>query len=79
MTQSLGDLLSNKSFDEPAEIREIKQFVQTEIGVVAKVSIRTEAYVVTVTSAAAAGALRSCIYKLQKQLGDKKRILIRIG
>lgn len=79
MTQQIGDLLNLKNYGEPPEIRQIKEFVKQEIGLTPKVSITTETYIVRVPSAAAAGALRSSLFKLQKQLGTKKRVLIRIG
>lgn len=79
MGQSLGDLLAGKNYREPPEIRQIKDFVQSEIGLTPRVTINTESYIIQVPSAAAAGTLRSSLFKLQSQLETKKRLLIRIG
>ena len=79
MSQNIGDLLSSRNFSEPPEIQLIKKFVHDRLGITPKVSITSDTYVVTLPSAAAAGTLRSHIYKLQKELETKKRILIRIG
>lgn len=78
MTNSIGDILSDKNFAEPPEIRQIKQFVQDTIGLSAAVSITTDAFIVSVPSAAGAGALRPHINKLQNQLKSDKRIILRI-
>ncbi len=79
MSQLLGDVLTGRNYDEPPEIRQIKKFVLAEIGITPMVSVNTEAYVVKVPSAAAAGALRTKLFQLQKQLNDKRRIIIRIS
>lgn len=79
MAQQLGDLLKDKSYGEPPEIKLIKDFVQTEIGLIPQVKITENAYLITVPYAAAAGILRASLFKLQKELGDEKRLLIRIG
>lgn len=79
MTQSLGDVLQRRNYGEPPEIAQIKQFVQSEIGVTPAVSMTTETFVIHLRSAAAAGALRSKLYVLQRELDTKKRLLIRIG
>lgn len=79
MSQRIGDLLRDKGYVEPPEIKQIKEFVKQEIGLMPKVSITKESYVITVTSAAAAGALRSSLFKLQKKIENNKRLIIRIG
>jgi hypothetical protein len=79
MSQLLGDVLSSRNYGEPPEIRQIKEFVQTELGLTPAVSITSENYVVRLNSAAAAGALRSKLFHLQKQLNTSKRVVIRIG
>lgn len=79
MSQSMSDLLGKRNFSEPPEIKQIKDFVQAEIGIIPKVDINTESFVIRVTSAAAAGALRIKLFKLQEQLDSKKRVVIRIG
>lgn len=79
MSQLLGDVLISRNYGEPPEIRQIKKFVQSEIGLVPAVSVNTETFVIRVPSAAAAGALRAQLFRLQKQLEDKRRLIIRIG
>ena len=79
MSQSLGDLLSRRNYDEPPEVQQIKAFVLEQVGITPSVTITTEAYVVGVNSAAAAGTLRGKIFTLQKQLDDTRRIVIRIS
>ncbi len=68
MSQSMGDLLGKRNFAEPPEIKQIKDFVQAEIGITPNVSITIESYVIRVSSAAAAGALRTKLFLLQEQL-----------
>lgn len=79
MSQLLGDVLGKRNYDEPPEIRQIKDFVLSEIGITPAVSVNSETFVIKVPSAAAAGALRTKLFRLQKQLGTKRRVVIRIG
>ena len=79
MSQQLSDLLSERDYNEPPEIQLIKRFVQKAIGITPKVSIRSETYIIMVSSAAAAGSLRPHLSKLQQQLDTSRRLIIRIG
>lgn len=79
MTQHLGDLLSNKAFQEPPEIKQIKDFVKAELNIEPRVSISQNLLIVRVPGAAAAGVLRTKLPALQAQLATKQRIVIRIG
>jgi hypothetical protein len=79
MATPLGDLLSRRNYEEPPEIKLIKDFVQSAVGITPRVKITPETYVLSLPSAAAAGALRAHLFKLQQELGGNKRILIRIG
>lgn len=79
MTQSIADMLATRDFSEPPEIKQIKEFVQAAIGITPSVSIKSDAYIVSVSSAAAAGALRGSVHRLQEELGDDKRVVIRIS
>lgn len=79
MSQLLGDVLGKRNYDEPPEIRQIKDFVLSEIGITPAVSVNSETFVIKVPSAAAAGALRTKLFRLQKQLSTKRRVVIRIG
>jgi hypothetical protein len=79
MTQSIGDVMANRNYGEPPEVRRIKDFVKAEIGIVPGVSSNRETYIIRVPSAAAAGTLRPGLFRLHKLLDTKKRILIRIS
>lgn len=79
MSQAIGDVLQNRNYSEPPEIRLIKEFVLAEIGVTPSVSVNSDTFIVKVPGAAAAGALRTRLFRLQKQLGGKRRVIIRIG
>ena len=77
--QSLFDIMGNKDFGVPAEVAEIKAYVdrhfKTEVGV----TIQERAIVITTRSAALAGSLRPHLHKLKEQLKTDKRLIIRIG
>lgn len=79
MTQSINDLLSNKNFQEPPELKLIRDFVNEQIGIMPRLKITPEAYVIIMPSAAAAGSLRAHLFKLQEHPDIKKRLLVRIG
>lgn len=79
MSQAIGDVLQNRNYSEPPEIRQIKEFVLAEIGISPSVSVNSETFVIKIPTAAAAGALRTKLFRLQKQLGGKRRVIIRIG
>lgn len=79
MSQLIGDVLSQRNYAEPPEVQQIKAFVLAEIGVTPGITITTDAYLVRLNSAAAAGALRGKVFQLQKQLGGTRRIVIRIS
>lgn len=78
MINSIGSILSDKQFEEPPEIQQIKKFVQDTIGMAPAVSVTDDAFVVSIPSAAGAGALRPHINKLQARIKTKKRIILRI-
>jgi hypothetical protein len=79
MSDSLGDLLNKKSYGEPPEFQKIREFVEDAIGMKPRVANKADTYYVTVPSAAAAGALRVHIYRLERELGTNKRVVLRIG
>lgn len=78
---SLFDILSKRQFDEPPEIRIIKNYVRDHFKAPAGVQVRDQDIVITVRSSALAGALRARTYDLTKQLGGDaaKRLIFRIG
>jgi hypothetical protein len=78
MSNSLADLLANKDFDEPEEMRAIKQFVQKNYQVEVEVQIREKELIVTTHSAALANTLRLKLPELRKAAATDKRIVLRI-
>jgi hypothetical protein len=79
MSSSLSDILGDREFKEPPEIKAIKEFVTREFGRTPSITVTTGAIVVVVSSAAFAGALRPRLLELQEYAKTKKRIIIRIG
>ena len=79
MSQAMGDILSKRDYAEPPEVQQIRDFVEKAIGITPRITITTESYLIQVTSAAAAGALRMQLFRLQKELDTKRRLVIRIG
>ncbi len=79
MGSSIQDILSRRSFDEPDEIAIIKQFVLTHFEHQPRVKITDQAIIITVSSAALAGALRPRLHELTILSKTKKRLAIQIG
>lgn len=80
MSNSLGDLLAKRDFDEPAEIRAIKNYVRRYYNdAEVKVTIQPHTIVIAARSAALIGSLRLNLPKLEKAAATDKRILLRIG
>lgn len=78
MADSLTDIMINRDFSEPPEIRQIKKFVLKEIGITPEVKITPANYIISVPNAAAAGTLRMKLWHLQKELKDKRKAIIKI-
>jgi len=78
MSNSLADLLANKDFDEPEEMRAIKQFVQEHYQADVEIQIREKELIVTTPSAALANTLRLKLPELRKAAATDKRIVLRI-
>jgi len=79
MSNSLGDILGKKKFEEPDEIGQIKSFVFELFKQTPSVTLTDSAIIISVSSASLAGALRPELHKLQEQLNTPKRLTIRIG
>lgn len=79
MGSSIQDILQQRSFDEPDEIAIIKKFVLDSFDHRARVKITDQAIIITVSSAALAGALRPRLHELTALSRTKKRLAIRIG
>lgn len=78
MTDSISNILADK-WDEPPEIRAIKDYVRQKFKADVGVSIRDKHITISAPSAALAGALRMQLHELQRTLSTDKRLVIRIG
>jgi len=78
MTDSIGDLLPKKRFQEPPEVRTIKEFVENKFQQSVGVTVQTSQISIQVKSAALAGALRVHLHELQTLCNTDKRLVIRI-
>lgn len=79
MTDSIRDLLPQERFEEPPEVQVIKDFVLDKFQQPVKVTIQPTQIIITVSSAALAGTLRTYLHKLQELCQTEKRLVIRIG
>lgn len=79
MSDSLGDILNTRNFTEPPEVQIIKDFVLAEVEVLPKVSVTKTSFIVSVPSAAAASNLRFRLFQLQRQIGDERKIILKIS
>lgn len=78
MSNSLADLLANKDFDEPNEMKAIKEFVQSNYQADVEVQMREREIIVTTPSASLANTLRLKMPELRKAAATDKRIVLRI-
>ena len=77
--QSLSDIMGNKDFGVPAEVVEIKAYVERHFKSSVTVAIQEHNIIITTRSAALAGSLRPHLHKMSKALKIDKKLLIRIG
>jgi hypothetical protein len=78
MSDSIADLLASKDFDEPEDMRAIKQFVRANYKADVEVQTRERELIVTTSSAALANTLRLKLPELRKAAATDKRIILRI-
>ena len=78
MADSLLDILKQKDFDEPPEIKAIKHYVDEHFRDLVEVTVREREIYVTCASAALAGTLRFHVRQLQQAAKTDKRIVLRI-
>lgn len=79
MTDSLFDILLQKDFSEPPEVRAIKQYITEHFHAESEVSAREREIIITVPSAPLASTLRMHARKLQAAANTGKRLVFRIG
>jgi hypothetical protein len=75
----LGDILRFRDFDEPFEVRAIKDYVRRYYETEVTVRVQQHAIVVSARSASLIGSLRMNLPKIQTAANTDKRILLRIG
>jgi len=78
MANSLQELLQNKNFDEPPEIKIIKDFLHTHYSSDCEVTVQPQQIAITVRGSALAGALRMRLHDLKTLCHTDKRLTIRI-
>ena len=77
--EDLSNILSRRNFDEPPEIRAIKEYVRRYYDTDVNVQMQAHNLVVSSRSAALIGSLRMNLPKLQTAAASEKRIILRIG
>lgn len=79
MAEDIASILGSRNFEEPEEVRVIKNFVRQKFKSDAAVAIRERQIIITVKGAALAGTLRMHAYELKKLCQTEKRLVIRIS
>lgn len=79
MSDAIGNLLPRGRYDEPPEVRLIKDFVQEKYRQPVGVTVQPNQLIIQVKSAALAGALRMHLHELQELCQTTKRLVIRIS
>lgn len=79
MSDSLADILMNRSFDEPSEATTIKRLVQEKYQKSVAVTVREHDIVITAQGAAFVSTLRMQARSLQRAVGTDKRLTFRIA
>ncbi len=78
MTDSLADLLRKRDFEEPPEVRIIKDFIRKRFDAHVSVTVQERQIIIGVKGSSLAGALRMHLHELKKLCATEKRLLIRI-
>lgn len=79
MADSIADLLGNRDFEEPPEVRIIKDFIRKRFDAEASVTIQPHQIIIGVKESSLAGALRMHLHELKRLCATDKRLIIRIG
>jgi hypothetical protein len=79
MADSLADILSNRSFDEPSEALAIKSYILEKFGKTVAVTVRDKEIIITAQGAAFASALRMRTRQISQAADTTKRLVFRIG
>ena len=76
---SIKDLLIQKDFEQPYEIQQIKDFLNSKFVEEPKVKMTKNSIIISVSNASLAGALRMHLHHLAKEIRIEKKLLIRIS
>lgn len=76
---SLNDILSRKDYDEPTEALAIKKYVREQFDEAVAVTVREHEIIIAAPNSALAGTLRMRVVALQRLIGEKKRLVFRVG
>ena len=76
---SIGDVLAKKDFDEPPEIRLIKNYVLEQFQSPVVVAIKGKQIIISAHSAALAGTLRMHSHELAQMCKTDKKLVFRIA
>jgi hypothetical protein len=79
MSTPIGDLLPRNQFQEPPEVKIIKQYMQNTYQQDVGVTIKPREIIISVKGAALAGTLRMRLHELKELCQTDKRLVIRIG
>lgn len=79
MSNSIGDVLGKRRYDEPAELIVIRDFVRSKFEETPNLKVTSDSIIISVSNAALAGALRPHLHTLQDKAKTHKRLIIRIG
>lgn len=79
MSDVIGDLLPKGRYEEPPEVRLIKDYVLSKYKITPKVTVQPNQIIISVPSAALAGTLRFQTAQIQEECNLTQRLLIRIG
>jgi len=77
--QSLGDILSNRNFDEPTEVTALRTFVQERYDVTPTITLQKDYIVLRVPSAALANNLKMEQLEITRFCKLTKKLVIRTG
>ena len=76
---NLDDILKNRDFNQPYEIKIIKDFIRINFDDQCLVKVTDLKILIVVSNSSLAGALKEKLESLKEKLDTKKNILIRIG
>jgi len=79
MSDSIGDVLGKRRYDEPPELTIVRDFVRAHYGEVPKLKISQNSIIIYVSNSALAGSLRMRLHTLKTKINSDKKLIIRIG